>query len=319
MIAFLASFCCSRALVEVHEELAFISWMRETNNLFTGDEYAVRLGIWLANSRFVQEHNSGSTFRVGMNKFAAMLPSEYRVRLGLLGSSGGFPTSDVKRVDDLPDSFDWREKGGVMIVKDQGQCGSCWAFAAIASAEGAYFVATGTLLSLSEANMVDCVTNCWGCNGGYLSHAFDHARRLQGGKYNLEADYPYRPVASTCKFDASKGAGNISEFRAIMLASETDLATQMLQYGPIAIAIDANHKSFQAYTTGVYVESACDSSKLNHAVTCVGFGVEETDYVKKYWIVKNSWGSDWGEDGYIRMLWKNNQCGIAMGAFFSIA
>ena len=302
------------ALYQAHEEKAFLFWMRSTNHLYTGDEYQARLGIYLTNSRLVQEHNAKGMFRVSLNKFAAMTPSEYLALLGFKpvprqrkAVESGFQKAG---------SLDWREKGAVNDVKDQGQCGSCWAFSTIAGAEGANFISSGRLQSFSESNLVDCVYSCFGCNGGLMTSAFDYVIDNQGGKFMLEDDYPYKAVQDSCKFDKSKAVGSVKMYIEIIQGNEDDLAKKCAQYGPVCVAIDASQWSFQLYSGGIYDEPSCSSYNLDHGVACVGYGSEGS---QDYWIVRNSWGASWGESGYIRMIWKDNQCGIATMACVPIA
>jgi cathepsin L len=295
-----------------HEEKSFLSWMRTTNQFYTGDEYQVRFGIWLSNSRFVREHNAaGKSFKVSMNKLACMTPAEYRVLLGVRGGVVKAPITETVKSVTAAD-VDWRTKGVVNPIKDQGQCGSCWAFSAIQGAESADAIKTGKLQSFSESNLVDCVDTCFGCEGGWPSDAYDYVIGTQGGKFNLESDYPYVPVTGTCKFDASKGVGSISSILNVQSGSEDDLTDKCKTVGPVSVCIDAGHASFQMYMSGIYDEPDCSTSSLDHAVGCLGYG---TDGGVTYWIVRNSWGTVWGEQGYIRMSrYKQNQCGIATQA-----
>ena len=300
----------SALLVQPHEERSFVSWMRSTNQVYTGDEYHLRLGIYLASSRFVQAHNAKQTsFKVSLNKFAAMTPAEYKAMLGFtptLRKNKG-TRSNFK----IPESLDWREKGAVTEIKDQGQCGSCWAFSTIAGCEGANQIATGQLLSFSESNLVDCVDTCYGCMGGLMTYAIEYVLDEQNGKFMLESDYPYKPVKQDCQWDKTKGVGHISNYVEVEQNEEDDLAAKCAQYGPVCVAIDASQTSFQLYTSGIYNEPRCSPANLDHGVGCVGYGAEDG---VKYWIVRNSWGTVWGEAGYIRMIWKANQCGIASSA-----
>ena len=309
MFALLASLA-SCAYYLQHEEKSFLSWMRSTNQFFTGDEYHLRLGIFITNSRLVKEHNSAQKkFKVGSNKFAAYTHAEYQSLLGFrmnLRKQHNVRPSRKVNIDHL----DWREKGVVNGIKDQGQCGSCWAFSAIQAAESANALATGTLRAFSEQNLVDCATIvdfCYGCEGGFMYGAFDHVIKRQKHNLVLESDYPYTGVEDDCRYDDLPHTGTISSYVNIEEGSEDDLEAKV-QIGPVAVAIDASNWSFQLYTSGIYDEPNCISSKLNHGVGCIGYGSEND---VKYWIVRNSWGAAWGEKGYVRMLWKDNQCGIA--------
>lgn len=288
-----------------HEEKSFLSWMRETNQLFTGDEYQTRFGIWMSNKRLVQEHNSANTFQVSMNKFASMTQAEYKSILGFKANAKGVRGVASRRANAA--QVDWRDSGIVNDVKDQSSCGSCWAFSAVQAAESGWAQKSGKLLSFSEQNLVDCDTSSSGCNGGLMTSAYTYIIGKQSGMFMLEEDYPYTAEAGTCKYDASKGYGKLVSYVEID-GTETDLAAKV-STGVVAIAIDASHWSFQLYSSGIYDESKCSSLNLDHGVGCVGYGTESG---VAYWIVRNSWGTSWGENGYIRMVKdKNNQCGEA--------
>lgn len=292
-----------------HEQKAFLSWMRETGNMFTGDEYHGRLGIWLNNKRYVQQHNAGNFgFLLAMNHLAHLTPAEYKSLLGLRP----YRRENTAKVSDYapPKSIDWREKGVVNPVKDQGQCGSCWAFSAIQAMESVWAINHNTLYSLSEQNMVDCCYLCMGCAGGIMDLAYKYAKNEQGGKFMTEADYPYHAIREECKFDKSKAVDAVvTGFMDIAVTSERDLAAKVAQYGPAAIGIDASQTSFHLYSSGIYDDPHCTPMNIDHGVGCVGYGSENG---VNYWIVRNSWGPTWGEKGYIRMVKdKDNQCGEA--------
>lgn len=315
MFALLASLVTCSCYLQ-NEEKSFVSWMRNNNQFYTGEEYQTRLGIFISNLRLIKEKNSVNSkkYNVGLNKFAAYTPSEYRVLLGY--------RMDLKkhigvksRRNSNADSFDWRNKGVVNGIKDQAQCGSCWAFSAIQAAESANAISTGKLESYSEQNLVDCVTTCDGCNGGLMTEAYDYVVQNQNGRFNYESDYKYTAVDGTCKFTQYSQAGSVSKYIVVAEGDEDDLAAKIEQYGPAAVAIDASNWSFQLYTSGIYDEPACSSTNLDHGVGCVGYGSQDGT---KYWIVRNSWGTSWGEKGYIKMIWKNNQCGIATMAIIPV-
>lgn len=294
-----------------HEEKSFLLWMRSTNQFFTGDDYHLRFGIFLTNSRLVQQHKAANKkFTVSLNKFAACTSAEYKSLLGFKMNLQKFETKKIGGKSNT-DSLDWRTKGVVNEIKDQAACGSCWAFSTIQAAESALAISTGNLQRLSEQNLIDCVRTCYGCHGGLMTSAYAYIVGYQDGQFNLESDYPYEAVARMCRFDQYPKVGTISDYINVESGNEDDLALKCEKYGPVAVAIDASNWSFQLYTTGIYDESSCSSVNLDHGVGCVGYGVEDST---KYWIVRNSWGTTWGEAGYIRMIWKDNQCGIATSA-----
>ncbi|OHT05864.1 cysteine protease 8 [Tritrichomonas foetus] len=301
-----------------NDERSFVQWMRGTNNFYTGDEYFLRIGIFMTNARYVQQHNANPTqkFKLSLNKFSAMTPSEYSSLLGLKPKVIEM-TETTKESVPLPktDHLDWREKGVVNEVKDQGGCGSCWAFGSVQAMESASAIINGTLDRYSEQNLVDCCTMCSGCGGGLVDSAFYFIKYHQKGKVNFESEYPYTATEGTCEFDDHTQTGACSSYVTVRMWNEDDLAKKCEEYGPVGCGIDASHASFQLYSSGIYDEPECSYSKLNHAVGCVGFGVEGDT---KYWIVRNSWGPGWGEAGYIRMIWLNNQCGIATIAYIPV-
>lgn len=209
-------------------------------------------------------------------------------------------------------AVDWRAKGIVTPVKNQGQCGSCWAFSTTGSTEGAYAQKTGKLISLSEQQLVDCSTvqGNKGCNGGLMDYGFQYIITNKG--ITTEAAYPYKGVDGTCK-KGQTAAATISSFKDVAAGQEAQLLTAATKQ-PISVAIEADQMGFQFYSGGVF--TATCGKNLDHGVLVVGYG---TDAGKDYWIVKNSWGTTWGEAGYIRMIRNKNQCGIAQQPSYPVA
>jgi cathepsin L len=163
---------------------------------------------------------------------------------------------------------------------------------------------------LSEQNLIDCVTNCYGCNGENVDLAYYDVILRQAGHFNSASLYPYRAINGNCKC-ASFDTQTIIVSYGTVSRTETALQNVIVTYGPVAITIDASRKSFQLYKNGVYNEKACSSTKLDHAVLAVGYDMTPSDY----WLVKNSWGTSWGEAGYIRLTRNgDNQCGVAIDA-----
>jgi cathepsin L len=313
MFAFIGLASCY--LVRPHEEKSFLSWMRETGQVFTGEEYHLRFGIFVANSRRVQEFNkAGHSFRVSMNKFACLTPAEYQARLTHRTTAPYLRTFNAPKARGAaPDAFDYRTLGYVNRIQDQDPCGASYAFSVCQSAETVYAIATnGTLLKLSEQNLIDCVTANYGCFGGDEEPAVQYVIASQGGYFNLQSDYPYTGEQDDCTFVASKGVAKISGYfrpTSATTADENALKEAIYASGAASAAIDASSFWFQAYTSGVYDQADCSSVYLTHAVGIVGYG---SDSGNDYWIVRNSWGGDWGIKGYAWMSRnKNNQCGIA--------
>merc|ERR1712227_853347 len=212
----------------------------------------------------------------------------------------------------LPDSFDWTEKGVVTPVKNQGMCGSCWAFSTTGNIEGTWYLATGELVELSEQELVDCDQVDQGCNGGLMDNAFEEVIRLGG--LETEIDYPYDAKGEVCTFERNmahvyiNGSMDIGE-------DEDEIAEALLEHGPLAIALNAFGMQF--YHSGVShpLSFLCSPEGLDHGVLLVGYGVEEHTsmihrHKRPYWKIKNSWGPRWGENGYYRIYRGKGVCGV---------
>ena len=272
--------------------------------------------IWQANKKYVDEHNEHLAprigFTVGMNEYADLDAAEfarqltgYRTHPNRRPASKIFvATPDAK----IPTSVDWRTKGYVTGIKNQGQCGSCWSFSATGSLEGQHFNATGKLVSLSEQNLVDCSgpEGNDGCDGGLMDDAFEYVMKKG---VDTEASYPYVARDEKCRYNKENVGSTCSGYTDIKSEDEMALTEAIATVGPISVAIDASHNSFQLYKNGVYYEPDCSQTELDHGVLAVGYG---TDGGQDMYIVKNSWGTSWGMQGYIYMSRnRNNNCGIA--------
>eukprot|EP01118_Nematostelium_gracile_P003358 TRINITY_DN1384_c0_g1_i1.p1 TRINITY_DN1384_c0_g1~~TRINITY_DN1384_c0_g1_i1.p1 ORF type:complete len:365 (+),score=94.81 TRINITY_DN1384_c0_g1_i1:103-1095(+) len=307
------------ALSEIQYQNEFISWMNQHHKSYSNDDFFYRYRVFKKNLDFVNNHNAAEKgFSVAMNKFGDLSGQEFaKLYLGTLGSLAQIETSVVtpfqerqlaKSVSTAPTSYDWRTVGAVTPVKDQGQCGSCWTFSTTGSTEGCHFLKTKELVGLSEQNLVDCVTADQGCSGGLMTDAMNYI--INQGGVDTEASYPYMGEDGTCHWKAANVGATLKSFTNVQSGSETDLLAKAT-VGPVSVAIDASQESFQFYSSGVYNEPNCQntSGSLDHGVLVVGWGV---DSGTPYWIVKNSWGTGWGIDGYIWMSRNlNNQCGIA--------
>lgn len=290
-----------------------------------GKEESIRRLIWEANMKYINQHNEEATngvhtYTLAMNKYGDMTSEEFGAMF-----NGYNKTGEIKqRLGQAyklsgsanPDSVDWRTQGYVTPVKDQGQCGSCWAFSAVASLEGQHFKASNQLVSLSEQNLVDCSKKQGnqGCNGGLMDQAFDYIKVNKG--IDTEASYKYTARDGRCAFNAATVGATDTGFVDIPAGDESALTDALATIGPISVAIDASHSSFQLYSKGIYNEKRCSSTQLDHGVTAVGYGSNADG---DFYIVKNSWATVWGMEGYILMSRNNkNQCGIASAASYPL-
>lgn len=293
------------------------------------EEEEVRKQIFTVNVKHIQEHNKRYTtgeksYYLGVNQFTDLTHKEFlSMYTGHLGSkvSSETPSNASTFLSPsnilLPDQVDWRQKGYVTPVKDQGQCGSCWSFSATGSLEGQHFKKTKTLLSLSEQQLVDCSGSYGnqGCNGGLMDQAFEYIKAAGG--IETEEDYPYQAEQEdSCHYKKKLEKAEVTGYVDVEKGSENKLQEAVATVGPVSVAIDASHRSFQSYAGGVYDEEECSSTQLDHGVLVVGYGTKEG---KDYWLVKNSWNTSWGVEGYIMMSRnKDNQCGIASSASYPL-
>jgi len=287
------------------------SWVVEHGKQYNAiGERERRFEIFKDNLNFIDEHNAAGdeSYKLGLNKFADLTNQEYRsTYLGLKMDRNPRLSSRyaVLEGEELPETVDWRKKGAVVGVKDQGSCGSCWAFSTIAAVEGINQIITGDLISLSEQELVDCDKSYnEGCNGGLMDYAFQFI--INNGGIDSEADYPYKERDGQCdQYRKNAKVVSIDDYEDVPANDEKALQKAVANQ-PISVAIEAGGRAFQLYQSGIFT-GRCGTA-LDHGVTAVGYGTEND---KDYWIVKNSWGGSWGEEGYIRM--ERNVAGISTG------
>ncbi|KAJ3440629.1 hypothetical protein M0813_08899 [Anaeramoeba flamelloides] len=277
-----------------------------------------RQKIFLDNHQYIENFNKeNSHMKLAINHFADLSLEEYK-RYYLLPkrtvvsdeNSGNYVRNNLE--GQLPESWDWRDYGASPPVKDQSVCGSCWAHSVIGAIESQYYLATGTMPNLSEQMVMDCTWSTTvpgvannGCEGGNEPGTFEALKDL-GGVMD-EEDYPYLGMDGYCGFDQTKVVTKIDSYTNVS-NNQADVMDAIYTQGVLSIAIDAAHESFMFYTSGVYYEPKCSSTELDHAVLLSGYGVSPEG--EKYWLVRNSWSINWGDQGYVKMSMKDNNCGV---------
>ncbi|XP_010248729.1 PREDICTED: vignain-like [Nelumbo nucifera] len=286
-----------------------------------------RFNVFKENVNYIHNFNKkDAPYKLKLNKFADMTNHEFRSFYAssrvnhhkmLRGSRRGTGGFMYEKEDNLPPSVDWREKGAVTPVKNQGQCGSCWAFSTVVAVEGINKIRTNELVTLSEQELVDCdKTENQGCNGGLMDYAFEFIKNTGG--LTSEEIYPYRAEDGSCEASKKNSPMVTIDGHENVPANDEDALMKAVANQPVSVAIEAGGLDFQFYSEGVFTGSC--GTELDHGVAIVGYGT--TVDGTKYWIVKNSWGPEWGEKGYIRMQRgvsaKEGICGIAMEASYPI-
>ncbi|KAG8186595.1 hypothetical protein JTE90_019917 [Oedothorax gibbosus] len=290
---------------------------------YSSFEEGARRLIWENNVARIQKHNLEAdlnmhSFKLGINHFSDKVPQEYYKLNGIkIGNRTNSKTNSIFLAPSnaqYPISVDWRKEGLVTEVKDQKACGSCWAFSATGSLEGQHKRKTGKLVSLSEQNLVDCAGGEGndGCDGGLIDSAFDYVKKHG---IDTETSYPYIAKEQKCHFKKENIGATLTGYVDVQENDETDLMKAVATVGPVSVAINAQGPLFMHYKSGIYDVDDCDPKGLNHGVLAVGYGSENG---QDYWIVKNSWGPNWGESGYIRMARNKNLCGIAAMASYPL-
>jgi C1A family cysteine protease len=290
----------------------------------TIEELETRFSIFRSNLINILTHNNDfrQNFTLGVNQFTDLTNDEFKKYVDRSSSLKGPVTGYGCKVFDsaatsAPDSVDWRTKGAVTSVKDQGQCGSCWTFSATGAVEGVWAISNNDLINLSEQELVDCAEGrdygSHGCSGGMMDGAFKYIKEF--GQCS-DKDYPYTAVDGSCKNAKCNHVAHIFGCADVVTNDQLSLKAAVAQQ-PVSIAIEADTMYFQSYKSGVLDSVKCGTN-LDHGVLIVGYGSENG---LKYWTVKNSWSTSWGDNGYVKILRSESTsdagiCGIAMMASF---
>lgn len=315
-----------------YHELFLQEWntFKDSNGKsYDHSENEFRFRVFMENKHLIAKHNQlaargEKNYTLALNEYADLMPHEF------VQIMNGYKYSDKRHSASMgslfltphnihvPERVDWRKQNLVTPVKNQGKCGSCWSFSATGALEGQHARKSGKLVSLSEQNLIDCSAKYGnnGCNGGLMDYAFQYIKQNHG--IDTESSYKYEGVVGPCRYTPKTLGATDSGFVDIPQGDEQKLKEALATVGPVSVAIDASQATFQFYSDGVYDEPACSSTELDHGVLAVGYGTDE-ETGQDYWLIKNSWGKSWGENGYVRMARnKNNQCGVATAASYPL-
>jgi cathepsin F len=288
----------------------------------TIEEFQLRWEIFRENYKNIETFNYMAaasneevTHENGVTQFFDLTPEEFAKQYLTLNISHLQKIKALKSQNKLianfhdgaaPEAWDWREKGVVSVVKNQGMCGSCWAFSAVGNIEAQYAIKTNQSVLFSEQQLVDCDKVDQGCNGGLMEDAFKYVEGAHG--IMQASDYSYSGKQGSCKYEESKALAKVTGYKFAGTEDENQIKQILYENGPLAIAINATPLQF--YFGGVFnpwFNWMCNPKSINHGVLLVGYGVSGS---KAYWIVKNSWGSGWGEKGFFRIIAGKGACGL---------
>ncbi|XP_060523576.1 procathepsin L-like [Cylas formicarius] len=287
---------------------------------YTKQESLFRFAIFKQNLKRIEKHNTKflqglMTFKIGLNQFGDLTKEEFIQTLTANPSnlvSKRSINESHRTIRQVPEYFDWREQSAVGSVKNQGNCGSCWSFSAIGALESQVYLKTGKMVSLSEQNLIDCAKDNinHGCQGGWMANAFEY---LKNNYVTSDSEYSYVGVQQQCQINERQTKISIRGYQRVQ-GNEQVLKEAVATIGPITAAMDASNLQF--YSNGVYRDDECSPNYVNHGVLIVGYGNEAG---RDYWLIKNSWGSSWGENGYFKIIRnRGNQCNLASYTMYPI-
>jgi len=285
----------------------------------TNSEEEYRMKVYNDNYNIVAAHNAGDeTFKLKLNKFADLTNVEFAAQYTGYNKPTGFKANKtvIFNTSNLKSSVNWVTENKVAAVKDQGHCGSCWAFSTVCAVESANAIKNNSSVTpLSEQQLVDCAGGTWGnhgCSGGLMDFGFQY---VESNPLATEDDYPYRGTVGTCRATSFTGVGKVSTFTDVRQGDPDQLRAAISQ-GVVSVAIEADQSVFQLYDYGVITSSSC-GTHLDHGVAAVGYGSENGE---DYFLVRNSWGSSWGDHGYVKIgASSSNICGILSSASYPSA
>jgi C1A family cysteine protease len=316
VVVALASVASALFVTEREYQTEFTKFIKQYNKQYTADELFSRFDLFKSQYDKVLTHNADTTqtFQMGINALSDYTTAEFSAMKGYRPAARSGKVHVFNQTQQQPVAIDWRTKGAVTDVKNQLQCGSCWAFSATGCMEGAVQIATGTLTSLSEQQLMDCSTKegDQSCEGGLMDNAFQFV--IDNAGICAEDAYPYKAVDEKCQTTCTS-VSTIKSFTDIAAGDEQSLY-QASAMQPISIAIEADQAIFQGYKSGI-LNGKCGKN-LDHGVLVVGYGYDATTKLN-FWIVKNSWGADWGEKGYVRMVRGMDECGLSEAASYANA
>ncbi|KAM7537347.1 hypothetical protein Aperf_G00000072645 [Anoplocephala perfoliata] len=300
------------------------NWCRKYNMTFDSfQETMYRFSVWRKNYELILNHNAreDGSYKMGLNQFTYLEHWEFvEMYLRTRGTSNDADSPEVAsgnitiaknntitKGDCYLNNFDWRDKFSNRAARDQKRCGSCWAFASAAAVEWHWAIYHGSSLTLSTQNLIDCVRLSYGCSGGSFEDAFLY---IQDRGILLEKDYPYQSRVTQCSEDPKKVALKLKGYETLVGLDENSLACVVQRVGPIVVGFDFSGIGLQHYASGIYDETDCSHDFLNHALVLVGFGIDSNG--NQYWIAQNSFSQNWGENGFLRLKFGINLCGLSI-------